>query len=121
MRFIHVFGSSADFIVFRYGKKDKYDLRPSLQPEMTIDKVKDRIGHNSWLGFLVQPILFRLYLVGEDMVLGKPLDLLRTLGSYIDGNNSILVVKFLDDDDIIQRRKEVFDKKDDLFSRPKFL
>lgn len=116
MRLIRVFGSNADPIVFHYRKKeDNGGL--GLQPEMTIKKVKKRIGQNSYLGFCAKPIFFKLYLAtGQDMVLGEPLDVRRTLGSYIDGNDAILVVKFLDDDDIVSvKRREIGQKKIDPF------
>lgn len=103
-RFLYVYGSKADPILFSYGPRPPFGHH--LDPNWTIDQAKHIISHQNWLGSRILPIYFKLYLAevkrGEQISLGgDSLEVDRTLTSYLNGNNLALVAKFLDQDDIL--------------------
>lgn len=103
VRFLRVYGSKADPIRFFYGVNN-HSHEVELLPGFTIAEVKHQISHRGWLGNRIKPVFFKLYLFSEEedgTTLGEPLDMESTLASHLDGNDCVLVLKFLEKEDIV--------------------
>ncbi len=95
-RLLRVFGGVGDLISFSYHGRFEYEAY--FKSESTINDFKDTIGHNHWFGRSINPSLIQLYAQpdpADDETLIGPLPILDKLGKYLDGNQAIIVVKFI--------------------------
>lgn len=95
-RLLRVIGEDTDPISFRYNKKESKDGRTyGLNSEMSVEDVKEVIGSNrGWFGVTIPPLCLKLYVDGKAGLTG-PLPLFDRIGTYLDGNQSVLVVKIV--------------------------
>lgn len=94
-RLMKVYGEDVDPISYSYNKSESKNGRTyGLNSEMSVEDAKEIIGSNSdWLGLIIPTICLKLYVENKDGILIGPLHILDEIGKYLDGNESVLVIK----------------------------
>lgn len=96
-RILKLWESENDPILFSYNKqKSKDGVNYGISSKMRVGDLKRAIGNGKWLGKKIPAICLQLFTQNEeDERLEGPLDIRKTIGSYLDGNDYTLIVRYI--------------------------